>query len=89
MHHDNHEAVEAEEASAHAVKVRVKVWDVHLHLHLNVHRYCFRGQTLKSESILVTSKNMPQAGFEPGTYGILFTWIWDSASDHSATTAGF
>ena len=31
---------------------------------------------------------MPLAGFEPGTYGILFTWIGDSALNHSATTAG-
>ena len=31
---------------------------------------------------------MLQAGFEPGTYGILSTLIWDSALDHSATTAG-
>ena len=30
----------------------------------------------------------PERGFEPGTQGILSTWIWDSALDHSATTAG-
>ena len=34
----------------------------------------------------IWNKNMPQAGFEPGAYGILSTWIWDSALDHSATT---
>ena len=31
---------------------------------------------------------MPQVVFEPGTYGILPTWIWDSALDHLANTAG-
>ena len=30
---------------------------------------------------------MLQAGFEPGTYGILSTWIWESALDRSATTS--
>ena len=28
---------------------------------------------------------MPQTGFEPGTYGIRSTKIWDSALDHSAS----
>ena len=37
---------------------------------------------------MVSYKYMPQAGFEPGTYGILAAWILDSALDHSATTAG-
>ena len=32
---------------------------------------------------------MPQVGFEPETYGILSTWNWDSALEHSATTAGW
>ena len=32
---------------------------------------------------------MPQVGFEPGTYGILSTWISDIALDHSATTAEY
>ena len=39
-------------------------------------------------SLRYTYKYMPQAGFEPGTYGIWDTWIWDSALDHSASTAG-
>ena len=30
----------------------------------------------------------PERWFEPGTLGILSTWMWDSALDHSATTAG-
>ena len=37
---------------------------------------------------MVPYKYMHQAGFEPGAYGILSTWIQDSALDHSATTAG-
>ena len=35
----------------------------------------------------VTNRN-PEQGFVPGTLGILSTWIWDSALDRSATTAG-
>ena len=30
----------------------------------------------------------PEWWFKPGTQGILFTWIWESALDHTATTAG-
>ena len=47
---------------------------------------CF--EIIYSGSITVPYKYMTQAGFEPGTYGILSTWIWDSALDHSATMAG-
>ena len=41
-----------------------------------------------SGSFTVPYKYMPQAGFEPGTYGILSAWIWDSAL-HSVPTAGY
>ena len=51
---------------------------------LEVFSRCFN----QTPSITVPYKYMPQAGFEPGTYDILSTWIWDSALDHSATMAG-
>ena len=50
-------------------------------------RSCHR--LLIAGPLKVPYKYMLQVGFEPGTYGILSTWIWDSTSDHSATIAEY
>ena len=43
-----------------------------------------------TERVYITNNyNMNyRPGFEPGTQGIISTWIWDRALDRSATTAG-
>ena len=54
---------------------------------LSEHIFPFYSPIFTKLIIVNSKRNMLQAGFEPGTYGILSTWIWESALDRSATTS--